>query len=128
MARTEWGYGFFPGGDPRRFYPDLESNTPEELASHKAACERWDAGDTTALPGSCVHGPGFILTLSGFGLGSYDYDVDDGPWAPRVLRNGWPVRVPRQMKKRLKADGWSRDEYGWHHASWACDDAPTGGG
>lgn len=119
MKRKEWGYGFFPGGDPRRFFPDEESSTEEERASHKAACERWEAGDTTALPGSCVHFDGGHVLLSGFGLGSYWYEEDDGPWYPRVLRLVWMTpRVPRRLKKRLKSSGWSLDEYGWHHKSW----------
>lgn len=114
MKRKEWGYGFFPGGDPRRFHPDEDSCTPEEIVSHKAACDRWEAGDTTALPGSCVHGPGFILTLSGFGLGSYWCEEDDGPWYPRQLRDLYANRrTPRRLKKTLKRGGWHRNDYGW---------------
>lgn len=120
MRRKEWGYGFFPGGDPRDFHPDEESSTEEERASHKAACERWNAGYTTALPGSCVHGPGHVLTLSGFGLGSYSYDAEAIPWDPKTLRHSplvWP-RIPRRIKKRLAAAGWSIGPYGWTHESW----------
>lgn len=114
MKRKEHGYGFFPGGDPRRFSPDLECCTEEEIASHKAACERWEAGDATALPGSCIHGDGCIITLSGFGLGSYDYDADDGAWCPCILHRTWPPkRTPRRLKKTLKRTGFRLTEYGW---------------
>ncbi len=52
MSGCEWGcddgwvtgYGFFLGGDPREFTPDEESCRPDEIAAHKAACARWDAG------------------------------------------------------------------------------------
>jgi hypothetical protein len=117
MRRKEWGYGFFSGGDPRRFSPDEDSCTAEEIDSHKAACERWDAGDTTAIPGSCIHGPGYIITLSGFGLGSYWYEEDDGPWHPRALRYPPPRRTPRRIKKRANCAGWALTDYGWEHES-----------
>ena len=46
MAEPQETYGHFPGGDydPRTFRPDEESNTPDELAAHKAACEAWERG------------------------------------------------------------------------------------
>lgn len=31
-------YGYFAGGDPRRFHPDQEMSSPEEIARHKEAC------------------------------------------------------------------------------------------
>lgn len=79
-------YGFFPGGDPRRFTPDGEdSNTPEELAAHKIACAEWNAweakgkplDDKPATEGACRHLPGVILTLSMYGFGLYTMDCDD---------------------------------------------------
>lgn len=126
MARTEWGYGFFCGGDPRKFHPDEESSTEAERASHKAACEAWEAGDTTALPGSCVHFPGGHITLSGFGLGSYEYDVDD-PWDPCVMHCE-SRRVPRRLKKRLQRAGYAPSTYGWVYSPWFFDAAPKGSG
>jgi len=113
MSRTETGYGFFIGGDPRRFFPDEESCTPGEIAAHKAACALWDAGDTTPLPGSCTHFPGGVITTSSFGIGGYTYDVDDGPWYPRALRHPWVTRTPRRLKKTLKRRGWRMTEVGW---------------
>ena len=38
-------YGGYYGGDPRKFFPDEESCTADELAAHKAACEAWNRGD-----------------------------------------------------------------------------------
>ncbi len=37
-------YGFFCGGDPRKFEPDREYCLPHEIAAHKEACARWNAG------------------------------------------------------------------------------------
>ena len=32
------GYGYFPGGDPRRFIPDEECSTEEERDLHRRHC------------------------------------------------------------------------------------------
>lgn len=96
MKHTHGGYGFFPGGDPRRFQPDSE-NTPEQLAAHEAAVKRWNEAEAKGEPlppaekGSCnpvvlerdgeVVG-GAIVCGSAFGLGGYEFDVefaDDEP-------------------------------------------------
>ena len=37
MKRVETVYGFFPGGDPREFSPDYESNSQEEIEAFAAA-------------------------------------------------------------------------------------------
>jgi hypothetical protein len=37
-------YGYFEGGDPRNFTPDLECCSVDELERHKADCAQWDAG------------------------------------------------------------------------------------
>lgn len=71
-------YGFFPGGDPRKFEPDTELNTPEEIASWKTACLAWNEGRQKVQPGGCVVMPdGVILNISNFGLGVYEYDEDE---------------------------------------------------
>lgn len=36
------GYGYFPGGDPRKFYPDPEMCSKKEIAAHKRACKKAD--------------------------------------------------------------------------------------
>lgn len=76
---TEWGYGFFPGGDPRRFRPDEEGTTPEEAENHRIACEAWDRGEQHSRP-DCTHGDSFVLTTCQFGLGSYSWDEEMWPW------------------------------------------------
>lgn len=74
----EWGYGFFPGGDPRLFTPDGDA-TSEELENHRLACEAWDMGAQNS-EADCIHGGGFILTRCQFGLGSYTYTDYVTPW------------------------------------------------
>lgn len=37
-------YGGYYGGDPRKFHPDEECCTPEELKAHKEHCAAWDRG------------------------------------------------------------------------------------
>ena len=83
MAKHEHtGYGFFPGGDPRRFHPD-DSATPEEIATHKAVCGAWDKGTVEMAPQDpdCLHLDGgsakAIMTRCQFGLGVYTYDCED---------------------------------------------------
>jgi len=84
------GYGFFVGGDPRKFYPDRESCTDEEIENHKKACEVWnDAVERgeTPTPESCPSG--WIHDEKGnriahvlrapYGIGSYEieYNLDN---------------------------------------------------
>lgn len=75
---TDYGYGFFPGGDPRDFTPDGDA-TEEELANHKAACTAWDGGEHLSRP-DCAHGEGFVITTCQFGLGTYRYTEEMYPW------------------------------------------------
>lgn len=73
----ETGYGFFPGGDPRKFTPDDECNTAEELAAWELACAEWDKGNEVRPMHGCVLADGRIVNLSTFGLGSYVYEWDE---------------------------------------------------
>ena len=86
--RTETGYGFFCGGDPREFEPDVESCLDHEIANHKAACALWDEAEArgeTPKPQPCP--VGWVFDKSGnalthilhapYGIGAYKYDVDD---------------------------------------------------
>lgn len=84
MKHEHSGYGFFPGGDPRRFTPDSEESgtMQDERAAWEAACAKWNEAEKaavqlTAEEGSCLHLPGLIITRSGFGLGVYTYECDD---------------------------------------------------
>ena len=71
------GYGFFCGGDPRKFSPGGDS-TEEELENHRRACAAWDAGERTSRA-DCEHGPGYVVTSCQFGLGSYEVE-EECPW------------------------------------------------
>lgn len=95
MKHEHHDYGLFPGGDPRRFSPDVESNLPQEIEAHKRACAEWDAREARGefnepVKGAiAVQGEGFSLIacgVSGFGMGSYSYDCDD----PDCPDNGSP--------------------------------------
>lgn len=46
----EYGYGFFPGGDPRDFTPDYEMCSAEEIEAWKRDCEAWNKGEGTPAP------------------------------------------------------------------------------
>lgn len=46
-------YGFYSGGDPRRFHPSEEECSPEEIANHKAACEAWARGERPDIRKAC---------------------------------------------------------------------------
>lgn len=87
IKTTEHGYGFFPGGDPRRFSPDGDA-TEKEIANHKAACAAWDRGEQSSHP-DCFHGDGYVLTSCQFGLGSYEWDDELWPWE-WVRYVAWP--------------------------------------
>lgn len=67
IVREETAYGMFTGGDPRRFSPDPEVCTPEEMARHEEACKAAEAGEgldrapqcSGGGDGSQAHGKGF---------------------------------------------------------------------
>ncbi len=74
------GYGFFCGGDPRKFTPDEEVCSEEEIAAHKKACAEWDAGDRTEhephrhVPLVTGDGrtSGWTSYSGSFGMGAYE--------------------------------------------------------
>lgn len=91
-------YGYFAGGDPRRFHPDSECCTPEELAAHEAACAAWDAGNEIDYSDQCSGwtggelyvtpscafatatleiGPVIHFTRSPFGIGTQRFGMHD---------------------------------------------------
>jgi hypothetical protein len=95
-----YGYGFFPGGDPRLFHPDGDGQTEEEAENHRQACAAWDAGSTTSeSDGTYIPGVGFIDRCQ-FGLGSYEWTEDLWLW-DWIRYDSWP---------RLKNRVWWR----WH--------------
>lgn len=71
-------YGLFPGGDPRKFRPDVSECTPEEIARHKEACRAWDEGRGEDRNPSCATlGDGSAWTGTGFGIGVYEVEMPD---------------------------------------------------
>lgn len=68
------GYGPFPGGDPRRFSPDREICTKEEIERWEAACQRWRDGNGVDTGPQCqVFGDSTEVSGEGFGLGMFDF-------------------------------------------------------
>jgi hypothetical protein len=121
MRHRDFGYGYYPGGDPRKFSPDPECSTDEERARWKAACEAWNRGETPDPGGPHIPigsplpaGAEPVLanlsmghvTVAHYGLGSYEmeYECGDDPdcWecGPRIRRapqtNGY-----RKQRRRL---------------------------
>ena len=87
-TRTEYGYGFFCGGDPRKFHPDGEGCTEKEMANHAAACKLWDEAEArgeTPTPEACPSDlayddagkPGMHILSAPYGIGTYEYEVED---------------------------------------------------
>jgi hypothetical protein len=89
---THGMYGFFHGGDPRRFTPDREDNE-DGIAAHAEACRRADeaekAAQDPALPSPHINLPGLHVTVAPFGPGAYEYDCDD-PSCPEAREPGDP--------------------------------------
>lgn len=81
----EQTYGYFPGGpyDPRKFTPDRQVNTPEEIAEWERLCALWNAGGASVTPQSGtireMGGHMVIACGSSLGMGTYEVDVDEDP-------------------------------------------------
>lgn len=72
-------YGGFYGGDPRKFHPDEEVCTPEEIANHKEACAKWDRGELVEVEGHVMvrdleGKPLLHINKNPFGLGITVFD------------------------------------------------------
>lgn len=84
---TQVGYGFFCGGDPRKFRPDEECCSEKEISNHKAACSLWNEMELrgeTPEPEKCPSGyvfdengkcVGHVLRAP-YGIGVYEYEED----------------------------------------------------
>lgn len=70
------GYGFFCGGDPRRFTPDPECSTEQERAKWKADCEAWERGEQVDTSGNVGRWTdrNTHIQPKGYGLGTYTYE------------------------------------------------------
>ncbi len=72
-------FGGYIGGDPRKFFPDPEMSSPEEMQAHKEACKAWDRGERPE-PATVINGPGFHASVRPFGIGvtmEPEQEVDD---------------------------------------------------
>lgn len=75
-----YGYGYFIGGDPRKFSPDIELCTKEEIAAWEEACKQWNEGNEIECVGShrwITNADGKVIgtaTVSSFGIGVYEYE------------------------------------------------------
>jgi len=98
-----FGYGFFPGGDPRLFSPDSDS-TPEEIENHRATCAAWDAGARNSRP-DCEHLGPVVLTSCQFGLGSYEY-TEDVPWGYWIAEQFSRLRMRLYWRLPRRAQDW----------------------
>lgn len=77
------GYGYFPGGDPRKFHPDLDCCSEKEIEAHRLACEAWNRGEMK----ECPPGSGVLVDSDGkpcgfwdggpFGIGGYEMNDED---------------------------------------------------
>ena len=85
---TEYGYGFFCGGDPRSFHPEEDCCTEQEIANHRAACALWDEAEARGekpTPEACPSGwvydaegkPVMHVLRAPYGIGTYSYEIDD---------------------------------------------------
>ncbi len=71
-------YGLFHGGDPRDFKPDEDACSPEEIESHRLACEEWNNGNQVDRGPSCqTLGDGSSVMGSGFGIGTFYIEVEE---------------------------------------------------
>lgn len=92
MSHEHGMYGYFPGGDPRKFTPDGE-NSEKEHATWKAACEAFAKTGEPHDPGCFGVSLGtdvsaIVTTGAGFGPGVYSYDCDD-PSCPEAQAETW---------------------------------------
>ena len=136
IKRTEHGYGFFSGGDPRKFHPDCESCSAAEIENHKKSCVIWDEAEgrgETPTPEDCPSGwvydaagkPVMHVLRAPYGIGGYEYDVEYtipvdssvGTWlrltakAERAVRNcaRFPaLKRPFKLHSRRKKMWWRK--------------------
>lgn len=79
----EFGYGFFPGGDPRDFTPDYEMCSPEEIERWKADCALAESGNTVNVPpsGQWIFNdagePVMHILAPRYGMGTYRVKYDE---------------------------------------------------
>ncbi len=93
LAKEDYVYGFFHGGDPRDFTPDSDASDTER-ANHKAACEQYER-DAVGNPSCCEHRDGMIITKAPFGLGVNRYQDPEAVKALAVVESALADEVTR---------------------------------
>ena len=93
VPHQETGYGFFNGGDPRKFHPDRESCSAKEIDNHRRACQLWDEAEArgeTPDPEKCPSGwiyhehtgePIAHVLRAPYGIGCYTAEFEQF-WEP----------------------------------------------
>lgn len=81
VPKSETGYGFFSGGDPRQFRPDYEECSKEEIDRWKSACmeaDRLDSARHLPCPSGWIRTPEFTAHIlrAPFGIGTYTVEFD----------------------------------------------------
>lgn len=91
---TEHGYGYYLGGDPRKFHPDFECCSALEIAAHESACKAWNEADAEGKklePEKCesgwVHHNDSLIHIakSNYGIGGYEYKSPEAEAAQVML-------------------------------------------
>jgi len=94
---SEEVYGFFPGGDPRRFAPDPDGSTEAEREAWREDCETWNRLEAMGAmpepkPSCCRIENGMILTRNGYGLGTYSIVNEEADEMVRLCEEALGVK------------------------------------
>lgn len=82
-------YGYYPGGDPRDFVPDLETNHRHEVLAWVEACQRWAADEPTVSEPTFPHG--VCQADQSLGLGAYR--IEGMEWDEEPVDDSLPMEV-----------------------------------
>lgn len=85
---SELIYGFYHGGDPRKFEPDQECCSADEIDRHRRACILWnemEAKGEIPTPEKCESGwiydddgkPVMHILKSSYGIGVYEFPDEE---------------------------------------------------
>lgn len=76
-------YGYYPGGDPRKFSPDAEVSFPEQIEKHRQSCKTWDKRESEGKMPEPEEGSGKWDSKTGawtddspYGIGVYTIVAD----------------------------------------------------
>lgn len=103
----EHGYGYYLGGDPRKFHPDFECCSVLEIAAHESACKAWNEADAEGKklePEKCesgwVHHNDSLIHIakSNYGIGGYEYKSPEAEIAQDILKDLGPAKINLILK------------------------------